>query len=111
MSRYDYSKFSKPTAKHNLDQKPYVGEVGTDNEASMIPDPVDPVIESKIGIVVDCLRLNLRSEPSTDSEVIRTIDSSAELVVYENESTDEFYKVCLADGNEGYCMKKFIKIL
>ena len=105
--RVDYSsKFNKPINKPSPPPKEK-----TVDEESITPDPVDPVIESKTGIVVDCLKLNLRIDPSTDSEVIRTIDSSTELVVYENESTDEFYKVCLADGNEGYCMKKFIKIV
>lgn len=28
------------------------------------------------------------------------------LVIYENESTEEFYKVYTASGIEGFCMKK-----
>jgi len=63
-----------------------------------------------IGIVVNCKRLNVREKPSVDSNVICVIDCQTELMIYEEESTDEFYKICTASGVEGFCMKKFIDI-
>lgn len=71
----------------------------------------EPVVESKQGVVTDCLKLNVRKEPDSEAEVIGQITAATKLEVYENESTDEFYKICTYSGIEGYCMKKFISIL
>lgn len=60
------------------------------------------------GVVVDCAKLNVREAPQLDAEVVCTINRETEVMIYEQESTDEFYKVCLASGIEGFCMKKFI---
>lgn len=74
-----------------------------------IPEVV--VTEPKEGVVVDCLKLNVRMEPNSDSEVVGQISAATQLKVYEDESTEEFYKICTYSGVEGYCMKKFINIL
>lgn len=60
---------------------------------------------------VDCRKLNVRAEPSTDAEVVCVISEGTELLIDEAESTDEFYKICTAAGVEGYCMRKFITVL
>ena len=96
MSNKDYTKFS--------------------NQAAMNEEPVVETIEEtpaveKHGVVVDCFRLNVRSAPSIDAEIICEIDGSSDMIVDEEESTEEFYKVCTAAGVEGYCMKKFVTIL
>ena len=72
---------------------------------------VEPTVEPKKGVVTDCLKLNVRKEPNSEAEVISQITAATKLVVYENESTDKFYKICTYSGIEGYCMKKFISIL
>ena len=64
----------------------------------------------KIGFVTNCKKLNVRKEPKIDSDVICEIDYQTELMINENESTEEFYKVFTAAGIEGFCMKKFITI-
>lgn len=74
-----------------------------------IPEVVESV--AKEGVVVNCLKLNVRVEPSIDAEVVGHINASTKLEVYEDESTDEFYKICTYSGVEGYCMKAFINIL
>lgn len=96
MSNKDYTKFSNQTVKN---EEPVVETVEE-----------TPVVE-KHGVVVDCFRLNVRSAPSIDAEVVCEIDCSSDMIVYEEESTEEFYKVCTAAGIEGYCMKKFVTIL
>lgn len=63
---------------------------------------------SKFGVVTGCGSLNVRKEPSLDSEIICVINLSTEVEIEENESTDEFYKICLPNGIEGYCMRKYI---
>lgn len=70
-------------------------------------DEIQPII---IGVVVNCLELNVRELPSKDAKIICVIKCLTEVVVDEDESTDDFYKVYLESGVEGYCMKKFIAI-
>ena len=96
MSKNDYTQYSNKREKEFIKEEPIL-----DIEAK--PEP-------KIGSVVDCKMLNVRKEPSIESEVLCEISWSTELMIYEEESTDEFYKICTASGIEGYCMKKFISI-
>ena len=102
----NYSKFSK---KQNDDVQ---NEVENDE---LIVEPVvepvaEPMVEPVHGFVVDCEQLYVRSEPSTDSESLGIIKKSTNLLIYENESTDDFYKICTEAGLEGFCMNKFIAI-
>ena len=81
--------------------------------------PVDEKVEAvvneptpettKIGIVVDCSRLNVRKSPNLKADVLCEIKTSVEVTIL-SESKKDFYKVVLKDGTEGYCMKKHIKI-
>ena len=96
MSRKDYTKFSNQNEK---------------KEESIIETVVEEThAVEKHGVVVDCFRLNVRSAPSIDAEVVCEIDCSTDMLVYEEESTDEFYKICTSSGVEGFCMKKYISI-
>lgn len=67
------------------------------------PDPIN-------GVVTDCMRLNVRSEPSLDGRIVCAIDCLTEVIIYEDESAEDFYKICTVSGIEGFCMKKFIAI-
>lgn len=62
------------------------------------------------GVVTDCLRLNVRKEPSPDGKVLAVIDTLSEVVVDINSPSETFYKVCTAAGIEGFCMKKYIAL-
>ena len=53
---------------------------------------------------------NTPKQDSTDSNVICTIPCLTKVMIDENESTANFYKVYMVSGIEGYCMKKFITI-
>lgn len=64
----------------------------------------------KIGFVTNCKKLNVREEPRTDADIVCEVDYQNELMIDENESTEEFYKVFTTAGIEGFCMKKFIAI-
>lgn len=66
--------------------------------------------EVKIGVVSNCNKLNIREEPSLDANIVCEITSTTELMIDENESTEEFYKVFTMSGLEGFCMKKFITV-
>ena len=74
-------------------------------ETKELPVPVKPII----GVVTECAKLNVRKEPSKDAAVLRTILLATEVVINEEESTEDFYKVYVG-GLSGFCMKKFINI-
>lgn len=104
MIREDYSKYS------NRQIKTKASELQKELPVAAV-EPEHEVSESKSGVVVDCFKLNVRSGPSVDSEVICEITASTELMIDEKDSTDDFYKICTAAGVEGFCMKNFIKLL
>lgn len=66
--------------------------------------------ELRIGCVKNCVTLNVRKEPSIDSEICAVIKSDTDVVVQESESTQDFYKISTSDNIEGYCIKKYITI-
>lgn len=72
------------------------------------PTPADKT--EVIGVVTNCLRLNLRQKPSQDSDVVTILSALSEVRVDMEASTDSFYKVCTAAGIEGFCMRKYIAI-
>lgn len=80
---------------------------------TVAPTKVDcPVKPARvIGKVVNCVNLNCREEPIVDATVICRIGVNSEVVIDEDESTDEFYKICTECGYEGYCMKKYIEVV
>ena len=72
-----------------------------------------PKKESKVGTVSNCVKLNLRKLPLVDSDganIITELLAGAAVVIDEDESTPNFYKVTTEAGLEGYCMKRFIKL-
>lgn len=108
----DYTKYS-----NNKRDKREPEEVKTPKVEAVeevIQETIEEVVapsEPKQGVVTDCLKLNVRKEPDSTAEVVCTIDASTTVVISEEESTEEFYKVYTAAGLEGYCMKKFITIM
>lgn len=76
-------------------------------------EPAVEVVEAvqmKFGTVVDCPKLNIRKAPDSHAQVVCVIERGAEVEVDESESTVYFYKIYLANGIEGFCMKQFIEI-
>ena len=130
--KLDYTRYSKEQGK----SKEPVKSVETVTEEIQIEEPVieepkieepkieEPVIEEPkieepkieepepiIGIVTDCIKLNVRELPDMHAEVLGIINVATELVIIEDESTEDFYKICTSAGLEGYCMKKFVTIM
>ena len=66
--------------------------------------------EVKIGVVAECETLNVRKEPSIQSEVMSLIKNLSRVEVDEKNSVGDFYKVRTESGIEGYCMKKYIRV-
>lgn len=103
MSHKDYTKFSntKPEVKTVVEEKPVVEE--------KLEEVVAPILPT-LGVVDGCSVLNVRAEPDSNARVIRKISVTTTVIIDLERSTDEFYNVCLADGVEGYCMKRYIKV-
>lgn len=62
------------------------------------------------GVVVDCVKLNVRQEPNVDSDIVTVINVGTRVIVDDDSSTDDFYKIVTASSVEGFCMKEYIKI-
>lgn len=71
---------------------------------------VEETVEEVIGVVTDCLKLNIRKEPDKDSDVVVVVTCLDELKIDPETSTDEWYAVCTVAGIEGFCMKKYIAV-
>ena len=122
MSKKDYTKFSNNSNKSTPDQvddrtnvveSVMEIETGIPNQVEEpVPEvkPVVPIKEIK-GVVVNCVRLNVRKDPDPKAEILCTVDANHELRIDEANSTEDFYKVCTAVGIEGYCVKYFINII
>ena len=109
MNKKDYSKIStKKILKSKKDKK-----VEETEEKKNVVEEVPEKVESKEKTgIVNCGKLNVRTEPKKDVEVL-TILSKNDVVKILDDSNDEFYKVMISngtEGHEGYCMKKFIDI-
>lgn len=85
-------------------EEPETEQLVMEEVPEMIPEP-------KAGVVSGCARLNVRIEPDPNADVVCAINAGTKLVIYEDESTDEFYAICTHSGIEGYCVKKFITLL
>lgn len=85
-----------------------------DDSAEIVEDtPVTETVEEVaevFGVVTDCLRLNIREEPTKDSAVMAIVTCLDELKIDPDNSTDDWYAVCTAPGIEGFCMKKFVAV-
>ena len=60
------------------------------------------------GFVSGCKRLNVRKKPSINSDVVCVIDDGTEVLAIKSDSTNEWLEVVAANGEKGYCMKKYI---
>lgn len=69
-----------------------------------------PLITSPTAFVTDCLRLNVRKEPSKESEVLEVVNVNDELVIGSDLENEEWISVKTPSGVFGYCMKKFLAV-
>ena len=90
-------------------------DIVEETAAEPVDQPVEeaPKKESKVGIVANCEKLNLRRSPLKDSDganIITELLPGVAVVIDEDESTPNFYKVTTETGLEGYCMKQYIEL-
>ncbi len=96
-------------SNHNYEETILEELVKTDEEQP-VEEAETEVIEiiKTYGVVTDCLRLNVRTEPYKEAEVATVVTCLDEVEIDLDASTDEWYAICTATGIEGFCMKKFI---
>ena len=68
-----------------------------------IPNSVD-------GTVVDCLKLNVRTNPNASSDIVVVIAAGAKVTVDTSKTVGDWYFVHTADGHKGYCLKTNIRV-
>lgn len=99
----NYNKnYNKPeTVVENVEE--VVEETATQN----VPVVEEPEVKVVYGVVANCEKLNMRSKPSKQADVIciLTKDDNVEIV----ETKGEFYFV-KSEDSQGFCMQEFIKL-
>ena len=63
-----------------------------------------------MGVVVNCMNLNIRKDPTKTSRSLGIIGSDTVVKISDDESVSGFYKVKTGDGISGDCMSEFIKL-
>ena len=58
---------------------------------------------------VICQSLNMRKEPTIDSEILRILTKGTEVKILDD-TDDTWYKVCVGGVGTGFCMREFIKL-
>lgn len=94
--------------------EPEVEATVVESEAVVDPDFVTeaaPELPTTVtGFVSGCKKLNVRNKPSTGAVILTTINEGTEVTIEQPISDDAFYKVTLANGITGFCMKQFIAV-
>lgn len=121
-NRHNYTNYSKPNkpeekvipAPQTEDNNQNIQE--TEPATVTVPDPqTEPTPPAIVtGVVVNCEKLNIRADASTDAEVLCVINKGGEVEIVENVDEEEFYGVIYGKNKEvsveGFCMKKYIKL-
>ena len=64
----------------------------------------------KVGVVDNCVRLNIRVAPRITADVRLIIEKGDEVTLCEKQPKGEWFRVRTQDNTEGFCMKKYITI-
>lgn len=116
---HNYSKHFNNNQQNN--HKPLFGQsVNSSVEKEDLPseensnvesvDETTNVTEKTNGVVCGCETLFVRSEANKESSPLTIIEKDSKVEIDLDQSTEDFYKVTIESGIEGYCMKKFIEI-
>lgn len=117
MSKHkDYTRFAN---QPKVEETPAVVEEPVDivEEEIMVEEPeiVEPEInEAVYGIVDGCKALNVREAPNTKAAILSILAAGNVVHIIEEEFTEDFYAVNVEVGGvefDGYCMKKFIRLV
>lgn len=62
------------------------------------------------GIVHNCVKLNVRRNPSIESDVIAVLNEQDQIKVKDVDTLSDWYFIQLPNGEEGFSMKKYIAV-
>ena len=109
MAKTNYNKMSKKTEEVPVETGSFELEQTT---TEVVETKVEePKVELKKGVVVNCSKLNVRTNPHPNAHVELTIDKGTEVEIVRSEG--DFYFVRKGNATEGFngwCMKKFISV-
>lgn len=117
MSKHnDYTRFANQS---KVEETPAVVEEPVDIIEEQFPVEEPEIVENEVneavrGIVEGCKMLNVREAPNAKASVISIIAAGNIVDIIEEESTEDFYAVNVEVGGvefDGYCMKKFIRLV
>ena len=105
----NYSKNFKSTDKPKTNQvEESTLNIDQETEQTTVDQEQVAATVTQKGFVNGCEKLNVRTNPTIDSEVVCVINKNDEVII--EEAFDDWYSVTTKDGDEGYCMSKFITI-
>ena len=114
MSKTNYNKMSNKSKEDvNKEIETITEDVVTETEpvAEEVVAEKKPEKKIKKGVVVDCVRLNVRTNPHPNAAIELTIDKGTEVEI--TGSNGDFYSVrkgSVTEGFNGWCMKKYISV-
>lgn len=62
------------------------------------------------GIVHNCVKLNVRRNPSIESDVVAVLNEQDQIKVKDVDTLSDWYFIQLPNGEEGFSMKKYIAV-
>ena len=92
-------------SKVEVDETVELNEV--EETSSIEVDAPTPPVE---GTVTNCTSLNIRKEPSVDSDILCFVRVGTTLMIDESTSTEDWYNVYTAAGMSGFCMKNYVRV-
>lgn len=119
-NNYNRNNYSK--MYNAKEETPEVEETVVIPEPEVVPEvtevvpevvEVEEIIEAPVvveGVISDCTKLNIRSAPSMDGDIVTVLYAGTKLTIDLDQSNDEWYSICTLHGIEGFCMKKFVAI-
>ena len=108
--RYDYTKVNKEETVEKAVEE--VEEEILEDAAEVeeeYADEAEETVEAEVrGKVIGCMNLNVRFEADVESKVSRIVSKNDTLII-DGEEEGDWYKITTMSGDQGYCMKKYIK--
>lgn len=108
MSKNYYSMYDKgkkqdgPAEKSAVEKEPVIKQESAQQEEKQIT--------MKKAQVIDCVCLNIRTMPDMQAKILAVVNADMEITVNEKSSDKSWCSVTLPNGQEGYAMRKFLKI-
>lgn len=113
----DYKKRENPVVEEpvadEVIEELVIDDAAAEEVVEEIAEPEETIENTtKTGVVAGCKALKIRKTPNAinSANVICIIKESVKVIVDLDKSTDDWYSVCLENGVEGFCMKKFINL-